>query len=182
MKDFVYETRDITLKISNMGSEEIGYGWSDSPFGKVLIFLESDMIVGIAFKNSNTTDNVECDMKARWAQKTPSFKHLSVRKIAEKVFNSNLNLTLSVEGSEIQLKVWRALLNIPKGATTTYSDIAKEAGSPNAVRAVASAIGKNPIAWLIPCHRVLRKSGDLGGYHWGLTLKKKMLFEELQTY
>ena len=182
MKDFFYDNREITLKVNNIDSEEIGYGWSDSPFGKVLIFLKSDMIVGIAFKNNNTTNNIEYDMKARWDQKTPNFKNLSVKQIADKVFNSNLNLTLSIEGSELQLKVWRALLNIRKGATTTYSDIAKAAGSPNAVRAVASDIKKNPISWLIPCHRVLRKSGDLGGYHWGLTLKKKMLFEESQTH
>ena len=90
--------------------------------------------------------------------------------------------TLCIEGSELQLKVWRALLNVQRGATTTYSHIAKEVGNPNAVRAVASTIGKNPIAWLIPCHRVLRKSGDLGGYHWGLNLKKRMLFEESQRH
>jgi len=104
------------------------------------------------------------------------------KKIADNVFYSNSKLTLYIEGTELQLKVFRALLNIQKGTTTTYSHIAKEAGNPNAVRAVASAIGKNPIAWLIPCHRVLRKSGDLGGYHWGLTLKKKMLFEESQQH
>ena len=92
MKDFVYNNREITLKVNNIDSGEIGYGWSDSPFGKVLIFLKSDMIVGMAFKN-NTNNNIEYDMKARWDQKTSNFKNLSVKQIADKVFNSNLNLT-----------------------------------------------------------------------------------------
>ena len=165
-----------------MNINEISYGWSDSPFGKVLIFLKLDMIVGIAFKNSNTTDNIEADMKARWAKKSISFEHSNIKEIADKIFHSNSKLTLCIEGSEIQLKVWRALLNIQRGSTNTYSNIAKEAAYPNAVRAVASTIGKNPIAWLIPCHRVLRKSGDIGGYHWGINLKKRMLFEESQTH
>ena len=182
MKNFIYNNREIILNSGNMNIDEINYGWSDSPFGKVLIFLQSNMILGIAFKNSNTTDNIETDMKARWAKKSISFKHFNIKKIADNVFHSNSKLTLYIEGTELQLKVFRALLNIQKGTTTTYSNIAKEAGNPNAVRAVASAIGKNPIAWLIPCHRVLRKSGDLGGYHWGLTLKKKMLFEESRQH
>ena len=182
MKNFIYNNREIILNSGCMNSDEISYGWSDSPFGRVLIFLQSNMIVGIAFKNSNTTDNIETDMKARWVQKNISFKHSNIKKKADKIFHSDSKLTLYIEGSELQLKVFRALLNIQKGTTTTYSNIAKEAGNPNAVRAVASAVGKNPIAWLIPCHRVLRKSGGLGGYHWGLTLKKKMLFEEKQQY
>ena len=182
MKNFIYNNREIILNSGNMNIDEISYGWSDSPFGEVLIFLKLDMIVGIAFKNSNTTDNIEADMKARWAQKSISFEQFNIKEIADKVFHSNSKLTLCIEGSELQLKVWRALLNIQRGATTTYSYIAKEVGNPNAVRAVASAIGKNRIAWLIPCHRVLRKSGDLGGYHWGLTLKKKILFEESQPH
>ena len=182
MKNFIYNNREIILNSGIMNIDEISYGWSDSPFGKVLIFLQSNMILGIAFKNSNSTDNIETDMKARWPKKSIRFKHFNIKKIADNVFHSNSKLTLYIEGTELQLKVFRALLNIQKGTTTTYSNIAKEAGNPNAVRAVASAIGKNPIAWLIPCHRVLRKSGDLGGYHWGLTLKKKMLFEESRQH
>jgi len=71
--------------------------------------------------------------------------------------------------------VWQALLEIPSGHVTTYSEIANRIGSPKAVRAVGTAIGKNPISWLIPCHRALRKSGELGGYHWGLPVKRAML-------
>jgi len=78
-------------------------------------------------------------------------------------------------GAPFQLKVWEALLNVPTGHVTTYSEIAGAIGTPKAVRAVGTAVGRNPISWLIPCHRALRKSGALGGYHWGLERKRAML-------
>ncbi len=87
-------------------------------------------------------------------------------------------LALHLKGTPFQLKVWEALLQIPEGKVAVYGDIAQLAAAPAAVRAVGTAIGDNPVAWLIPCHRVLRKSGELGGYHWGTTRKLSMLFRE----
>jgi AraC family transcriptional regulator of adaptative response/methylated-DNA-[protein]-cysteine methyltransferase len=85
-------------------------------------------------------------------------------------------------GGPFQIKVWEALLSIPSGEVTTYGDIASAIGNPKAVRAVGTAVGRNPISWLIPCHRVLRKSGDLGGYHWGTPVKRALLaFEAAQA-
>ena len=78
-------------------------------------------------------------------------------------------------GAPFQIKVWEALLRIPSGQVTTYSDLATAVGHPRAVRAVGTAVGRNPVSWLIPCHRALRKSGGLGGYHWGLPVKRAML-------
>ncbi|MFN7050890.1 MAG: methylated-DNA--[protein]-cysteine S-methyltransferase, partial [Gemmobacter sp.] len=78
-------------------------------------------------------------------------------------------------GAPFQIKVWEALLSIPSGHVTTYSDIARVIGHPAAVRAVGTAVGRNPVSLLIPCHRALRKSGGLGGYHWGLPVKRAML-------
>ena len=78
-------------------------------------------------------------------------------------------------GAPFQIKVWEALLNVPTGHVTTYSEIARHIGHPKAVRAVGTAVGRNPISWLIPCHRALRKSGALGGYHWGLPVKRALL-------
>lgn len=78
-------------------------------------------------------------------------------------------------GAPFQIKVWEALLSIPSGQVTTYSEIAAHIGNPRAVRAVGTAVGRNPVSWLIPCHRALRKSGALGGYHWGLPVKRAML-------
>ena len=81
-------------------------------------------------------------------------------------------------GAPFQIKVWEALLQIPSGHVTTYSEIAQCVGKPRAVRAVGTAVGRNPISWLIPCHRALRKSGALGGYHWGLPVKRALLAYE----
>ena len=81
-------------------------------------------------------------------------------------------------GAPFQIKVWEALLRIPSGHVTSYSEIAQSIGNPRAVRAVGTAVGRNPISWLIPCHRALRKSGGLGGYHWGLPVKRAMLAYE----
>ena len=85
-------------------------------------------------------------------------------------------------GAPFQIKVWEALLAIPTGHVTTYGEIAGAIGHPRAVRAVGTAVGRNPISWLIPCHRALRKSGALGGYHWGLPVKRAMLAWEGARY
>jgi AraC family transcriptional regulator of adaptative response/methylated-DNA-[protein]-cysteine methyltransferase len=82
---------------------------------------------------------------------------------------------LHMIGAPFQLKVWEALLRIPSGHVTTYSEIAQSIGNPKAVRAVGTAVGRNPVSLLIPCHRALRKSGALGGYHWGLPVKRAIL-------
>jgi AraC family transcriptional regulator of adaptative response/methylated-DNA-[protein]-cysteine methyltransferase len=84
-------------------------------------------------------------------------------------------LSLHVTGSEFQIKVWKALLNIPMGHTATYTDIANTIGHSKAVRAVGTAIGSNPVAFLVPCHRVIRKSGELGGYRWGVSRKQAII-------
>ena len=82
---------------------------------------------------------------------------------------------LALMGAPFQIKVWEALLRIPSGHVTSYGEIAAAIGNPKAVRAVGTAVGRNPISLLIPCHRALRKSGGLGGYHWGLPVKRAIL-------
>jgi AraC family transcriptional regulator of adaptative response/methylated-DNA-[protein]-cysteine methyltransferase len=82
---------------------------------------------------------------------------------------------LHLIGAPFQIKVWEALLTIQSGYVSTYSEIAQAIGAPRAMRAVGTAVGRNPVSWLIPCHRALRKSGGLGGYHWGLPVKRAML-------
>ena len=87
-------------------------------------------------------------------------------------------LKLHLRGTNFQIKVWEALLNIPTGSVTTYEHIAAQIGNPNALRAVGTAVGHNPIAFLIPCHRVIRKSGEFGNYRYGLARKKALLAQE----
>jgi len=92
---------------------------------------------------------------------------------------SNVPITLHVMGTNFQIKVWQALLNIPEAQLRSYSHVAESIGAPKAVRAVASAVAANPVALLIPCHRVIRQSGEIGGYHWGATRKRAIQAWEL---
>lgn len=102
--------------------------------------------------------------------------------IVEQLFSSKpLNektISLWVKGTNFQINVWRALLMIPKGELKSYKEVAQQIDNPKATRAVGTAIGVNPVAFLIPCHRVIRQSGELGGYRWGLTRKQAMLVRE----
>ena len=107
-----------------------------------------------------------------------------VRDLCDRIFSpvttrSTQPLTLLVKGTNFQLQVWRALLHIPSGRLTTYQTIANIIERPKAVRSVGSAIGKNPIGYLIPCHRVIRSSGEMGGYRWGLDRKQAILGWEM---
>ena len=156
----------------------IYFGWSVSPFGQYFILTQSDTIIGVAFKNNQTKDQIETTMKAGWSKNNATFKPVNTDKTLETIFFKNRPIQISFIGSPLQAKVWKALLEIPLGETTTYSYIAKKVDNERAVRAVATAIGQNPIAWFIPCHRIIRKSGGLGGYRWGIEIKKMMLSHE----
>ena len=118
------------------------------------------------------------DMIGRWPQADFVEDPMRLRPLVNAAFGTDGRLDpapLYLIGAPFQIKVWEALLQVPTGHVTTYSEIAQTIGAPKAVRAVGTAVGRNPISWLIPCHRALRKSGDLGGYHWGLPRKRAML-------
>ena len=151
----------------------INYGYFDSPFGDMLVMGTDRGICGLAFTAEFGRDHAMKDMTSRWPQATyvENPDSLDVASLINNDQPANLHLI----GSPLQIKVWEALLSIPSGQVTTYSEIAEHIGSPKAVRAVGTAVGRNPISWLIPCHRALRKSGGLGGYHWGLPVKRAML-------
>ncbi len=153
----------------------ISYGWFDSPFGRVLAMGTGIGICGLAFTQEVGDQAALADMQARW----PAATYLEVPEAIETwvtaAFGGHGDTHLHLMGAPFQIKVWEALLDIPSGYVTTYSHIAERIGNPRAARAVGTAVGKNPISWLIPCHRALRKSGGLGGYHWGLPVKRAML-------
>ena len=119
------------------------------------------------------------DLIGRWPNATFAEDATALAPFASQAFpreGSNREpAELVLIGAPFQIKVWEALMTVPTGHVTTYSDIATKVGHPKAVRAVGTAVGRNPISWLIPCHRALRKSGGLGGYHWGLPVKRAML-------
>jgi AraC family transcriptional regulator of adaptative response/methylated-DNA-[protein]-cysteine methyltransferase len=157
---------------------EILWGWFESPFGPALIMGTDRGICGIGFAAETGAEAAMEDLIGRWPKATFIEDPTALRPLAEQAFpkeGEEASAKLFLIGAPFQIKVWEALLTIPTGHVTTYSDIARVIGHPKAVRAVGTAVGRNPISWLIPCHRALRKSGGLGGYHWGLPVKRTML-------
>src|SRR6185312_4049188 len=137
----------------------VKFGFHPSPFGECLIAVTPRGICHLAFVN-------------------PATREAIVKAFPNGVTAKHPPLSLHIKGTNFQLKVWEALLKIPDGAVTTYGDIAGSLHLPGASRAVGSAVGSNPVSWLIPCHRVIRASGELGGYAWGIERKKVMLMKE----
>lgn len=157
---------------------QIRYGWLESPFGEALVMATDKGICGLAFSAEFGRDWAWDDMSARWPQAAFVEDLAAVRPWAQSAFAQKGEAALHLIGAPFQIKVWEALLRIPSGHVTTYSEIAGSIGNPRAVRAVGTAVGRNPVSFLIPCHRALRKSGALGGYHWGLPMKRAMLAYE----
>lgn len=152
----------------------IRYAWVPSPFGEALAMATDRGLCGLAFAEEIGRDEAYTDMTSRWPAAEVIEDSATVAPVAQAAFGGE-DTALHLIGAPFQIKVWEALLRIPTGHVTTYSDIARVIGNPKAVRAVGTAVGRNPISWLIPCHRALRKSGGLGGYHWGLPVKRAML-------
>ena len=158
---------------------EILWGWFDSPFGPALVMGTRKGICGIGFAAETGAEATMADMLSRWPNAAFVEDPAALAPLADQAFpregSASEPARLYLIGAPFQIKVWEALMRVPTGHVTTYSDIAHAIGRPAAVRAVGTAVGRNPISWLIPCHRALRKSGGLGGYHWGLPVKRAML-------
>lgn len=154
------------------------WGWFDSPFGLSLVMGTDKGICGIAFASETGTKAAMEDMCARWPKARYVEDPMALRPLVLAAYDQKGETALHMIGSPLQIKVWEALLRIPTGHVTTYSEVANAIGNPRAVRAVGTAIGRNPVSWVIPCHRALRKSGSLGGYHWGLPVKRALLAYE----
>lgn len=156
----------------------LNYGFFDSPFGDALVMGTTRGICGIGFTSETGRDAAFVDLRDRWPNADYREDPAALRGWADAAFGLSQTgdpLPLYLIGAPFQIKVWEALLQVPSGHVTSYSEIAESIGSPRAVRAVGTAVGRNPISYLIPCHRALRKSGGLGGYHWGLPVKRAML-------
>ena len=158
----------------------IYWSWYDSPFGPALVTGTDKGICGLGFAAEAGAEETFEDLRGRWPAARFVEDAERLRPWVERAFgqSSDGDAPLYLIGAPFQIKVWEALLSIPSGHVTTYSEIAQAVGNPRAVRAVGTAVGRNPISWLIPCHRALRKSGGLGGYHWGLPVKRAMLAYE----
>ncbi len=161
---------------------EIYWGWFDSPFGQALVMGTDKGICGLGSAAELGEEWAMQDLVRRWPQATFIENASLLRPWVLAAFGAKKTAQgpapLYLIGAPFQIKVWEALLQVPSGHVTTYSEIAGSIGNPRAVRAVGTAVGRNPVSWLIPCHRALRKSGALGGYHWGLPVKRALLAYE----
>lgn len=161
--------------------KKIMYTFAQTPFGECLYALFDHRICYIAFVSHETKEQLVGDLQLRFADAIiehndaacDEYRHAFMHLSDLEQFN------IVVIGTEFQYIVWRALLTVPSGQTKSYEQIAQQIGQPNATRAVASAIAQNKIAFLIPCHRIIRKSGELGGFRWGMACKRKILDWEL---
>lgn len=154
----------------------IAYGFHDTPFGPCFIATTARGVTALEFGAQQ--DSVT-RLGEKWMAATLREDRRLTKGLVKRIFDLDredpASITLYLKGTNFQLKVWQALLNIPPGNMVSYEEVALAIGSPGAKRAVGNAVGSNPIAFVIPCHRVIRKSGDFGDYRWGSTRKKAIL-------
>jgi AraC family transcriptional regulator of adaptative response/methylated-DNA-[protein]-cysteine methyltransferase len=156
------------------------YGFHPSPFGTALLMATNRGLAGVAFADPGEEQAALADMKGRWPNAVYVEDYLSTAPLAQRIFDKDLwrpdqPLRVVLIGTDFEVRVWQTLLKIPMGRAVSYSDIAHKIDNPKASRAVGAAIGRNPVSFVVPCHRALGKDGKLTGYHWGITRKQAML-------
>jgi AraC family transcriptional regulator of adaptative response/methylated-DNA-[protein]-cysteine methyltransferase len=158
----------------------ISYGFHPCPFGVALVMTTPRGLAGLALADAGKEASALRDMRSRW----PKARYVediggtaatAARIFEPKLWRKDRPLRVIMIGTDFEVRVWEKLLHIPMGAATTYSELAAQVGSPKGARAVGGAVGKNPICFVVPCHRVIGKSGDITGFHWGLTRKRAIL-------
>jgi AraC family transcriptional regulator, regulatory protein of adaptative response / methylated-DNA-[protein]-cysteine methyltransferase len=158
----------------------MSYGFHPSPFGTALAMATQRGLAGLAFADPGEEQAALADMKSRWPKANVVEDRAGTASLVRRIFDTGLwraerPLRVVLIGTDFEVRVWETLLRIPLGRAMTYSDVAAKIGATKAARAVGAAVGKNPLSFVVPCHRVLGKSGDITGYHWGLTRKRAML-------
>ena len=162
---------------------EMVYGFHPSPFGDALVMATPRGISGLAFVDEHAGQSRKealADMTRRWPAATYRNAPEETARLATRIFDFNdwdpdRPVRIVMIGTDFEVRVWQTLLRIPMGRAVSYADIARHLGKPTAARAVGSAVGRNPLSFVVPCHRVLRGDGQLGGYHWGLTRKRALI-------
>jgi AraC family transcriptional regulator of adaptative response/methylated-DNA-[protein]-cysteine methyltransferase len=162
---------------------DMAYGFHPSPFGEALMIATERGVAGLAFVDEDkgqTRAEALADMTQRWPKARFVEAAGKTAGLARQVFDptawsKDRPVRLVMIGTDFEVRVWETLLKIPMGRAVSYTDIARHLGQPTASRAVGSAVGRNPISFVVPCHRVLRGDGSLGGYHWGLTRKRALI-------
>jgi AraC family transcriptional regulator of adaptative response/methylated-DNA-[protein]-cysteine methyltransferase len=166
----------------------LSYGFHVSPFGEALIVATDRGLAGLGWVSTSVDGGkvvggraeALADMMRRWPHADYHYDPVATKPYAARIFDpqawsAETPLRVVLIGTDFEVRVWETLLKIPVGHATTYGDVASHIGKPSAARAVGAAVGKNPISFVVPCHRVIGKSGALTGYHWGLTRKRAIL-------
>jgi AraC family transcriptional regulator of adaptative response/methylated-DNA-[protein]-cysteine methyltransferase len=176
----------VTIEAASPGEYKSGgagltitWGLAESPFGWCNLAWNARGLCNLSFQESAKVANAPAELRENWPAATLVRDDAAARRQAENIFHrpgkSTRGLKALVRGTPFQLKVWRALLRIPEGGLASYGAIAAWIGQPKATRAVGSACGANPVAYLIPCHRVIRETGVVRGYRWGTVRKQALL-------
>jgi AraC family transcriptional regulator of adaptative response/methylated-DNA-[protein]-cysteine methyltransferase len=156
------------------------YGFHPSPFGTAIVIASGRGLAGLAFADPGEEPAALADMQRRWPRANYIEDSAGTADLAQRVFDKKMwradqPLRVVLIGTDFEVRVWETLLKIPMGRAVSYSDIATNIEKPKASRAVGAAVGRNPVSFVVPCHRALGKSGALTGYHWGITRKQAML-------
>ncbi len=159
---------------------ELRYGFHPSPFGTAIVIASDRGLAGLAFADAGEEQAGFADMARRWPAARMIEDMEATAPLAQRIFDNKLwrpdqPLRVVLIGTDFEVRVWETLLKIPMGRAVSYSDIACKIEKPTASRAVGGAVGRNPISFVVPCHRALGKSGALTGYHWGITRKQAMI-------
>lgn len=173
-------SQNITLELTTPDKiKTINAGIATTLFGNCLIGETPQGICHLSFLDDANRESAIVEMKAEWPFADISWNNTQATHLSEKIFthtpNSAAPIKLLVHGTPFQLKIWRTLISVPLGALVNYGQLATAAGFPNAARATGSAVGRNSISFLIPCHRVILSNGDPGQYRWGTLRKRAML-------
>jgi AraC family transcriptional regulator of adaptative response/methylated-DNA-[protein]-cysteine methyltransferase len=156
---------------------QLDYGFGETLFGKALVAWTSRGVNFLGFCEEKGAESTLASLQEQWANASFRESTTAAQRWLDRIFSGSNEkpVPLWLRGSPFQLKVWEALLEIPEGTHSTYGQLAARIGHPGAARAVGTAVGGNPVSWIIPCHRVIRQMGEMGGYRWGGLTKRAMI-------
>lgn len=154
------------------------HGRFPTPFGTVIAMGAGGVLWGLGFAGEMSETEVIADLGARWSRARLIEAPEALAPAVNALLTGQGEITVRLSGTEFQVQVWQALTTVPPGAVISYAKLAEIIGRPRALRAVGTAVGQNPVSWAVPCHRITRIDGSIGGYHWGAGIKRALLMRE----
>ena len=179
---FAQPAPGLRVRITTQPAEDAGavlcHGEFSTPFGTVIAFGAGGALWGLGLAGEMSPDEVRTDLATRWPRARIVTAPEALAPAVNALIADRGEITVHLTGTEFQLAVWRALIEVPAGQVISYAMLADRIGRPRALRAVGTAVGQNPVSWAVPCHRVTRTDGSSGGSHWGAAIKRALLARE----